>query len=335
MDKRSWNQSSGWLGRHDPALLSRCVAAESGRPTISTPVVGGNRYVVGMGAVVGRAGRRDRRFTPACTGPAAERAEEIAPNPQLTVDSCKLTITAEPLFWLLKWITPSLATGGFKDHLFSYHPRSNWRSAGRETSHRSMANMPGWRRTPGSRSCTGDDKQKMKSKMIACTRRRRSIRWEAVYRFWYRFRCSSPCTKARKAQLRQAPFMFWIRDMSIPDPYYVPLLIMGVTMFAQQKLSPAPPDPIQAKVMMALPIVFHVHVPVVPVRLRVVLGGEQCCPSPNRAHTKRVESGADAAALKAQQGRSGSGLVRTGKKLLTMFAKQVLPDSKNPGKRKK
>ena len=50
--------------------------------------------------------------------------------------------------------------------------------------------------------------------------------------------------------------MLWIQDMAIPDPYYVLPLIMGVTMFVQQKLSPAPPDPIQAKVMMALPIVF-------------------------------------------------------------------------------
>ena len=50
--------------------------------------------------------------------------------------------------------------------------------------------------------------------------------------------------------------MLWIKDMSIPDPYYVLPLIMGVTMFIQQKLSPAPPDPVQAKVMMALPVVF-------------------------------------------------------------------------------
>jgi YidC/Oxa1 family membrane protein insertase len=76
-------------------------------------------------------------------------------------------------------------------------------------------------------------------------------------------------------QLRQAPFMLWIKDMSIPDPYYVLPLIMGVTMFIQQKLSPAPPDPMQAKVMMALADRVHVHVPVVPVRAGAVLGGEQ------------------------------------------------------------
>ena len=57
-------------------------------------------------------------------------------------------------------------------------------------------------------------------------------------------------------ELRQAPFILWIQDLSIKDPYYVLPLLMGISMFIQQRLNPAPPDPIQAKVMMALPIIF-------------------------------------------------------------------------------
>lgn len=57
-------------------------------------------------------------------------------------------------------------------------------------------------------------------------------------------------------QLRQAPFVFWIHDLAVPDPYYILPIIMGVTMFVQQKLNPAPPDPTQAKIMMFLPVVF-------------------------------------------------------------------------------
>jgi YidC/Oxa1 family membrane protein insertase len=56
--------------------------------------------------------------------------------------------------------------------------------------------------------------------------------------------------------LRQAPFIFWIKDLSVMDPYFVLPIIMGVSMLIQQKLNPTPPDPIQAKVMMALPFVF-------------------------------------------------------------------------------
>lgn len=59
-------------------------------------------------------------------------------------------------------------------------------------------------------------------------------------------------------QLRQAPFIFWIHDLAVKDPFYVLPVLMGVSMFVQQKLSPPPPDPVQAKVMMMLPVVFTI-----------------------------------------------------------------------------
>ena len=57
-------------------------------------------------------------------------------------------------------------------------------------------------------------------------------------------------------EMRQAPFVLWITDLSSRDPYFVLPLLMGIAMFVQQKLTPAPPDPVQAKVMMVLPIMF-------------------------------------------------------------------------------
>jgi len=57
-------------------------------------------------------------------------------------------------------------------------------------------------------------------------------------------------------EMRQAPFILWITDLSSRDPYFILPLLMGVTMFAQQKLNPAPPDPVQAKVMMLMPVIF-------------------------------------------------------------------------------
>jgi YidC/Oxa1 family membrane protein insertase len=58
-------------------------------------------------------------------------------------------------------------------------------------------------------------------------------------------------------ELRQAPFIFWIQDLSAKDPYYVTPIIMGVTMFVQQKMTPSTGmDPAQAKMMLALPVVF-------------------------------------------------------------------------------
>lgn len=57
-------------------------------------------------------------------------------------------------------------------------------------------------------------------------------------------------------ELRQAPFIFWIHDLSMKDPYFVLPILMGISMFLQQKLSPAPADPMQAKIMMFLPVIF-------------------------------------------------------------------------------
>ncbi len=59
-------------------------------------------------------------------------------------------------------------------------------------------------------------------------------------------------------ELRQADFILWINDLSVADPYFVLPLLMGITMFVQQKLNPAPMDPVQAKVMSVLPVVFTV-----------------------------------------------------------------------------
>ena len=59
-------------------------------------------------------------------------------------------------------------------------------------------------------------------------------------------------------QLRQAPFLFWINDLSIKDPYFLLPILMGASMFIQMQLNPSPPDPVQAKVMKMMPVIFTV-----------------------------------------------------------------------------
>src|SRR3546814_6314846 len=66
--------------------------------------------------------------------------------------------------------------------------------------------------------------------------------------------CSSDLLES--VEMRQAPWMFWITDLSIKDPFFILPIIMGLTMFIQQQLNPTPPDPMQAKVMKLLPIIF-------------------------------------------------------------------------------
>jgi YidC/Oxa1 family membrane protein insertase len=57
-------------------------------------------------------------------------------------------------------------------------------------------------------------------------------------------------------ELRQAPFLFWIQDLAAIDPYFVLPLLMGATMYFQQTLNPPPPDPMQARVMKLMPVMF-------------------------------------------------------------------------------
>ena len=59
-------------------------------------------------------------------------------------------------------------------------------------------------------------------------------------------------------ELRQAPFALWIKDLSVQDPFYVLPILMGASMFCQHLLNPAPLDPMQQKIMMALPLVFTI-----------------------------------------------------------------------------
>jgi YidC/Oxa1 family membrane protein insertase len=58
------------------------------------------------------------------------------------------------------------------------------------------------------------------------------------------------------AEMRGAPWLGWITDLSAKDPSFILPLIMGVTMFVQTKLNPTPPDPMQAKLMLWMPVIF-------------------------------------------------------------------------------
>ncbi len=65
-------------------------------------------------------------------------------------------------------------------------------------------------------------------------------------------------TLLESVELRQAPFMLWLQDLSIKDPFFILPIIMAATMYIQQKLNPAPVDPIQAKVFQFLPLIFGI-----------------------------------------------------------------------------
>ena len=257
----SQSVTGGWVAMIQHYFLGAWIPGAGETDTFYTKSVGSDRYVVGMTGAMQTvpAGASGDFRTQLYVGPKLpDVLEKIAPNLQLTVDYGKLTVIAEPLFWLLKAIHAIVGNWGWAIIFLTVLIKLAFYKLS-ETSYRSMANMrrlaPEMTRL---KDLYGDDKQKMNEAMMAMYKREKvnplggclpilvqipvfiALYWVLV----------------ESVQLRQAPFMLWIQDMAIPDPYYVLPLIMGATMFIQQKLSPAPPDPVQAKVMMALPILF-------------------------------------------------------------------------------
>ena len=338
--KKELNQSvkGGWIAMIQHYFLGAWIPNAGEADDFYTKVVGGNRYVVGMRGAVQTvpAGATGDFRTRLYVGPKLSNVlEETAPNLQLTVDYGMLTIIAEPLFWLLKAFHAILGNWGWAIIFLTILIKLAFYKLS-ETSYRSMANMrrlaPELTRL---KELYGDDKQKMNEVMMGLYKKEKvnplggclpilvqipvfiALYWVLV----------------ESVQLRQAPFMLWIKDMAIPDPYYVLPLIMGVTMFIQQKLSPAPPDPIQAKVMMALPIVFTFMFLWFPAGLVLYwVVNNTLSIAQQWVITKRVEAGTDTPAAKSGAA-SGGKIAEQAKKLLTL-AKRSLSEQLS-GKRKK
>ncbi len=187
-----------------------------------------------------------------------KRLEAIEPTLKLTVDYGILTVLAQPLFWLLSYLHGVLNNWGWSIIILTLIIKLIFYKLS-EKSYRSMANMR--RLAPkvtSLRERYGDDRQRMSQAMMELYKTEKINPLGGclpmlvqipvfIALYW---------VLLESVEMRQAPFIGWINDLSIKDPYYILPVLMGISMFVQQKLNPPPPDPIQAKVMMALPFIF-------------------------------------------------------------------------------
>lgn len=187
-----------------------------------------------------------------------EMLSEISDTLRLTVDYGVLTIIAQPLFWLLRHIEKLVHNWGWSIVILTLIIKLVFYKLS-ETSYRSMANMR--RVTPKIqqlRERYGDDRQRMSQAMMELYKKEKINPLGGclpilvqipvfIALYW---------VLLESVELRQAPFILWIQDLSIRDPYYVLPLLMGASMYVQQSLNPPPPDPVQAKVLKVLPAVF-------------------------------------------------------------------------------
>ncbi len=183
-----------------------------------------------------------------------------APGLEYTVDYGMLTIVAAPLFWVLSKIYTLVNNWGVAIILLTllikaaFYPLS-------AKSYRSMAQMRELApRLEALKQKFGDDRQKMQMAMMDIYRTEKINPMSGCLPILIQIPVfiSLYWMLLGSVELRHAPFFGWIQDLSAVDPYYILPIIMGLSMIIQTKLNPKPTDPIQAKVMTWMPVVFSV-----------------------------------------------------------------------------
>jgi YidC/Oxa1 family membrane protein insertase len=192
-------------------------------------------------------------------GPQDQNAlEALAPSLDLVVDYGWLTIIAKPLFELMTWIHTVVGNWGWTIVLLTvlikavFYPLS-------AASYRSMAKMKQFApRLKTLKEKFGDDKQKLNAAMMEMYRAEKInplggclpvVVQIPVFISLYWVLLAS-------VEMRGAPWVLWVDDLSARDPFFILPAVMMATMFLQIRLNPTPPDPMQAKVMMLMPLVF-------------------------------------------------------------------------------
>ncbi|MCZ6774293.1 MAG: membrane protein insertase YidC, partial [Proteobacteria bacterium] len=252
--------TAGWAAVIQHHFLSAIIPDDSAayhydvkvRNSMSTTSVFGPTTTVAPGA--------EHTFnTTLFVGPKEQRQlEQIDPSLKLTVDYGILTLLSNPLFWLLSKIFSVFGNWGVAIILTTVLIKAAFYKL-TEKSGRSMAKMREIQpRMKALQDRYKDDRQALSQAMMDLYKREKVnpaagclpilIQMPFFLAFYW--------VLLESVEMRQAPFALWITDLSSRDPFFILPIIMGAAMLMQQRLNPAPADPVQAKVMQIMPIVF-------------------------------------------------------------------------------
>ena len=255
--------SDGWIAMVQHYFVTAFLPTANGQHELFTRKIDNNLYAVGsimsMGSIASGASTSisGKMFA----GPQESAAlEQFATDFDLVKDYGWLTIIAKPIFWLMEQIQKILSNWGWTIIVLTiliklaFFPLS-------AASYRSMAKMK--LVTPkmtAIRERHKGDPQKMNAAMMELYKTEKInplggclpvVVQIPVFIALYWVLLAS-------VEMRHAPWLGWIQDLSAPDPWYILPVVMAASMFVQTKLNPTPPDPIQAKIMMIMPIAFSV-----------------------------------------------------------------------------
>ncbi len=254
---------SGWVAMIQHYFVSAWIPSAHQTSTFYTQSYANNQYATGMlsSAQTLAHGQSGVFSASLYMGPAiAKQLNQAAPNLSLTIDYGWLWFISDPIFSVMQWVFHFVGNWGLAIILVTllikliFYPLST-------KNYRSMAKMRKLQpRIAHLKERFGEDKQKLSQATMELYRSEKvnplggclpMIIQIPVFIALYWVIMES-------VEFRQAPFIFWIHDLSVKDPFYILPVLMGLSMFIQQKLNPAPPDPMQAKIMMFLPLVFTI-----------------------------------------------------------------------------
>jgi len=253
--------NNGWIGMVQHYFATAWVPQEGVKRHNEALRISDNLYAIRTlvpagGVDAGQAVNVDAQLW---VGPQDQDAmSAVAPGLELVVDYGWLTIIAKPVFKLMTWLHTLLGNWGWTIVALTvlikmaFYPLS-------AASYRSMAKMKKFTpRLQALREKYGDDKAKMNQAMMELYRIEKinplggclpMLVQIPVFIALYWVLLGS-------VEMRGAPWILWIHDLSARDPWFILPAIMMATMFLQIKLNPTPPDPMQARIMMLMPLIF-------------------------------------------------------------------------------
>lgn len=255
--------NDGWVGLLQHYFVSAWIPKDGLAREFYTEKLNEHIYRIGTKSTLSTIAPGASLTIPArlFSGPQTKHdLSETAPGLQYTVDYGWLTVVAAPLFWVLSKIHGLVNNWGVAIILLTllikaaFYPLS-------AKSYRSMAQMRELApRLESMKQKFGDDRQKMQQAMMELYKKEKINPMSGCLPILIQIPVfiSLYWMLLGSVELRHAPFFGWIQDLSAVDPYYILPLIMGASMIIQTKLNPKPTDPIQAKVMTWMPVIFSV-----------------------------------------------------------------------------
>ncbi|NIE66504.1 membrane protein insertase YidC [Burkholderia sp. Ax-1719] len=254
---------NGWVAMVQHYFATAWIPQQGVKRDIYVEKFDNSLYRVGVKQPLGTIapGATDNVQARLFAGPEEERMlEGIAPGLELVKDYGWVTIIAKPLFWLLEKIHGYVGNWGWAIVLLTllikavFFPLS-------AASYKSMARMKEITpRMQALRESFKSDPQKMNAALMELYKTEKVNPFGGclpvviqipVFISLYWVLLSS-------VEMRGAPWILWIHDLSQQDPFFILPVLMAVSMFLQTRLNPTPPDPVQAKMMMFMPIAFSV-----------------------------------------------------------------------------